>query len=224
MLCIHYEEMQMPNPAYKQPTNMSEIFNDNPQYLNYVRLVASGSVTTICRFYRQDWKEWENYMFMMKQLPSSRRSFDPVDNIWSIPLESFDIIFAQATKQLHSGLPDGLNSFIHPPKRHTQSAWEQKIKSNNIKAEEVEDFFYGNVAESIRMPIDQIRTELIKIMSPYVSFDFDKYNDDITDRAVLLRGYKLTARSLHPDNQRTGNAALMSQLNQLWAAYKEVVK
>lgn len=215
MLYCHYEIFQLPIDVGNMPAGS-----------NMMRFKFSSSTlkASVLNF-KRDGDVMKRTIELIKQIPTGKRSYDPATNIWTIPLINKTLIDGMIFSQFISGgsninqvvieHPD-LDQFINPPIQNTESknTWSQ----TKVKVENPEDFFYK--APTILSEPD-IKMRLIEITKPYLSLPPTM---DEVNKEWFMRAYKITARKLHPDlNPDPSSAKKMSELNELWTQYKELV-
>jgi hypothetical protein len=171
-------------------------------------------------------KVQKNLLPLLKQIPSGKRKYDPVDYVWTIPASTFAIIRILVE---HDGDPSAVikhkdlyKDFIHfnwNQAAEPASSWHEQIRESEDfqqKVEAPEDFFKNNTTTITSVMTEtEIKQKLALLIKPFINFDLNVRED-------FMRGYKLACRRLHPDI-KGGDAAKMSELNSLWMQYKELV-
>ena len=162
---------------------------------------------------------------LIKQIPSSKRTYDPVYKTWTIPEDS--LLQLKATNLFKSFLwPCLMFAITQPLPNNSSSPWGEKkdkkswaedIKTSGaFKVEEPEEFFKNQASAPVPMlTTEDLTKKLSQLIKPYVNFE-------LVAREDYLRGYKIAARRLHPD-VAGGSSAAMLELNSLFAQYKESV-
>lgn len=165
-----------------------------------------------------DWLILNDIVAVIKQIPSGKRSYDPVTFVWTIPENGFRIIVSMLK---HVGVVvehQSLADFMNPSANNSSKPnWADQVRTSQsfkAKVESAEDFFKSNIISSATMNESEIKSKLRSLISPFVSFDLE-------DKESFIRGYKFAARRLHPD--LGGDPVKMSELNELYAQYKELV-
>lgn len=151
---------------------------------------------------------------IIKQIPASLRTFEPYQNIWTIPASSFNLARTlwESTKKID------VNNFIpHADLKRWADGLEGVVLEHEKTAPKPEDFFYntGQVIGGPKVSKDQARMTLVDFLTREAITVFE--NGD------LIKSYKIAARKLHPD-LNGGDASKMSELNMLWRQYKELEK
>jgi hypothetical protein len=175
-----------------------------------IKLAFSSSATRVHLHFTKD-PEFTTVITLLKQIPAGKRDYNPATRIWTVPESALEIF---ETLNIDVFEHPNLDAFINPPSQSEAKAkhWADSLR-DQVKVEAAEDFFKGSpVISGVSNP-EALQQRLTAIISRYVSFE-------LKDRESFLRGYKLTARKLHPDFG--GDAQKMSELNELWAQYKEV--
>lgn len=216
MLYIHYEDMPIAQDIVDVSGGSLE-----PVMIKFK--FSSSSINCVLNF-KRDGEMMNQLIFLIKQIPASHRSFDPVDYIWTIGESKFEplkmLVNAQDKTRPFCCYHSDLNAFIYPPKvEKKDQSWAEEIKArHNFKTEQPEDFFHSVSAESLVLNQSTIETKMLQLIKPYINFE-----PALGNKMDFGRAYKLAARRLHPD-LATGDASKMSELNMLWMQYKEVAK
>jgi len=195
MLYIHYEQFKLAD-------------------VDAVKLIF-GTKTNHIIVGNLAWEQSKQIINLFKQIPSSKRSFDPVTKIWILPESILKLLLVMP--DLGKTAHNDLDAWLNPPKNQDSFKWYDNA---NIKTEAPEDFFHAHTASSSCVLTEtELQNKLVAIVEPLVTFKLSSKED-------MVRGYKLAARKLHPDlnGGSAKSAKRMSELNSLWMQYKEVAK
>lgn len=170
------------------------------------------------------------YLPLLKQIPAGKRKFDVIDNVWTIPAYSFDVIRQLVEQETGTGYfspymgssnvikhKDLYKDYIfaaNDTSSKTQKAWHETVREQaSFEAEAAEDFFHQSVTVH-ELSATDIQQQLKLLIAPHINFELNGRED-------FMRGYKIAARRYHPDI-KGGDAQKMSELNSLWMQYKEI--
>jgi len=211
MLYCHYELFTL---------NTTLAGTNIPTSLQMMKLkFSSSNINGSVVNFRRDGQVLQQIVQILKQIPAGKRSYDDTTNIWTVPFKSLDIINALLSSQIGGANQTmfchvDLDAFLNPPAPESKNKWSN-VK---VKTEKPEDFFYK---PPTGMDKNDIIARLTAIVMPYMAESVKQSDGANLDKEFFMRAYKITARKLHPD--LGGDPAKMSELNQLWMQYKEMV-
>lgn len=196
MIYIHYEQFKLAD-------------------VDAIKLVFSSSKTSPSIIIGQsDWNKVKELSNIFKQIPSGKRSYDPIVKMWILPESILKVLLVMP--DLGKTAHNDLDAWLNPPKNQDNFKWYDNA---NIKAEAPEDFFHAHTASSSCVLTEtELQAKLLSIVKPFMKMP----EDDNLNKEWFLRAYKITARKLHPD--LGGDANKMSELNMLWNQYKEIAR
>lgn len=215
MLYAHYEVINM----LRVMNMLSSVRSQDDPTQNLVRFVASNSFTAVkTSFSKADYARLQSIIEVIKLIPSSQRSYDPSTKVWTLREDKFRSLMVfwdriQQVANLDSFLNFSLYSAATTARAARADAWKT-FQAGTLEVENPEDFFKAPPsAPSAVLSSEELRLKLSQLIKPYINFS-------LSSREDFLRGYKIAARRLHPD-VAGGSAAAMSELNSLFAQYKE---
>lgn len=211
-----FEDILLPDPRSTDPVK--------PRMMNCTRYVLTSDRNQKKIWGNPNWKRIKAISEIVKQIPSTLRSYDDVTDIWTIPRDKFEdvvrklvddsfcpmLVFGQSLDDFALNKPLNSNT--------SSNSWADAArKQASFKAEATEDFFKNAAPAQTLMPLEDVRTQLMQLIKPHVPATLE-----LKDKESFLRGYKLAARKLHPDFNG-GDSSKMTQLNYLFQQYKELV-
>lgn len=153
---------------------------------------------------------------LIKQIPASQRSFEPLYNIWTLPTYTYDTL----RKLLDAVASHVKVTFIE---HFNLEAWlddpDGSKAARSAKAVKPEDFFYNTTqpTTSGTMPIALLEAKLEELLKE-VDTLIKLPSLSKEEKAKL---YKKAARKFHPD-LNMGDAKKMTEFNYLWQEYSKL--
>lgn len=174
------------------------------------KLVFSSHNISLNMYGKYNFEILKAYIFAIKQIPVSERTYDPKYKIWIILTDKFEVL-----KRLWESTHP--NMCISHPDLKLWIEGKEGYKSEFEAREEQkpEDFFY-----STSQPVGQPKVDMETARKQFVDF-LIRQSIQVFENGDLIKSYKLAARKLHPD-LNGGDSSKMSELNMLWQQYKQL--